>query len=94
MFGKKKDHDIWRDSMYLCTADNSFQADLFESKLRGENIPCQRRYEGAGNYMEILMGGQNSITNPVDLYVPKECLEDAKNVIVPVDLDECDPIEE
>ncbi|MGF6376159.1 hypothetical protein M2140_001230 [Clostridiales Family XIII bacterium PM5-7] len=94
MFGKKKTQEPWRDSVYLCTADTSFQADLLEAKLKSEGIPCQRKHEGARNYMEILMGGQNNVTNPVELYVPEQCLEDAKNIIVPIDLDQCEPIEE
>ncbi len=37
--------------------------------------------------------GQNT-TAPIELYVPEDSLEDAKNIIVPVDLDDCEPIEE
>ena len=65
---------------------------LIESKLKGEGIPCVKKYEGASNYIEIFMG-QNT-TAPIELYVPEDSLEDAKNIIVPVDLDDCEPIEE
>lgn len=92
MFGKKKEQAPWRDGVYLCTVNDSFQADLLESKLKGEGIPCVKKYEGASNYIEIFMG-QNT-TVPIELYVPEESLEDAKNIIVPVDLDECEPIDE
>ena len=68
MFGKKREHEPWRDGVYLCTVNDSFQADLLESKLKGEGIPCVKKYE--------------------------DSLEDAKNIIVPVDLDDCEPIEE
>ena len=89
MFGKKKPEQ-WRGGVYLCTVYDSFQADILESKLRSEGIPCQKGYEGAGNYLEIFFGKNTS--QGIDLYVPAECLEDAKNIIVPVDLDQCETI--
>ena len=92
MFGKKEKKESWRDGAYLCTASDNFQADILESKLRGEGIPCIRKYEGAGNYVEIFTG--INTVNGIDLYVPEEKLEDAKNIIVPVDLDDCGEIEE
>lgn len=92
MFGKKEKKHAWRDGVYLCTAADSLQADILESKLRGEGIPCIRKYEGAGNYVEIFTG-INTVSG-IDLYVPAEQLEDAKNVIVPVDLDDCEEAEE
>ena len=79
----------WRGGVYLCTVTDSFQADLLESKLRAENIPTRRKYIGSSSYLEVVFG--NALTGEIELYVPEECLEDARNVIVPVDLDECDP---
>ena len=81
----------WRGGVYLCTAKSSFEADIFESKLRGENIPCIRKYKGAGNMLEIIMG--QSITYPIDIYVPEEKLEDARNVVIAVSLDDCEPVD-
>ena len=87
LFSKeKKEGDEWRDGVYLTTVGDSMAADILESKLRGEGIPCVRRYQGAGNFMEIALGS-NTITD-IELFVPAEMLEDAKNVIVPVALDE------
>ncbi|MDR0425339.1 MAG: DUF2007 domain-containing protein [Clostridiales Family XIII bacterium] len=79
MLFKKKERPApeWRDGVYLCTADNSMNADIIESKLRGEGIPCERRYENAGNFLEIAMGIS---TYPIDIYVPESALEDAKNI--------------
>jgi hypothetical protein len=88
-----KDRDVnkeWRGGFYLCTAKTSLEADIFESKLKSENIPCVRRYKGA-SFMEAAFGA--STTFPIDLYVPKEKLEDAHNVILPVPLDECEPVD-
>jgi hypothetical protein len=87
MFGKQKETNTeWRDGVYLCTANDSMEADIFESKLRGEGIPCERRWKGAGNFLEIFMG-TNTIC-PVDIYVPAESLEDAQNVIIPFPITE------
>lgn len=72
----------WRDGVYLCTARDSFEADLLESKLRSEGIPSIKRFKGASNFLEIFMGSSSAY--PIDLYVPAETLEDARNVIVAV----------
>ena len=47
IFGRKKEkeHDPWRDGVYLTTVQTSFEADMLESKLRGAGIPSIRRYE-------------------------------------------------
>ncbi len=82
----------WRDGVFLCHTKSSFDADILESKLRSEGIPCVKRYIGASNFIEIAMGQNTSFD--IDLYVPEECLEDARNIIVPVDLDDCEPIED
>ncbi|MEG0923737.1 MAG: DUF2007 domain-containing protein [Anaerovoracaceae bacterium] len=89
--GSVKENKEWRDGVFLCTVENSFDADILESKLKGEGIPCVKKYKGASNYMEIFMG--QSVAFPIDIYVPAETLEDAKNIIVPIDLDDCEPIE-
>ena len=84
---EKEDGYRWRDGAYLCTVTDSFQADILESKLRSENIPCEKKYIGSSNYLEIVFG--TNTVGEIELYVPAECLEDAKNIIVPVDLDDC-----
>ncbi|QIB69663.1 DUF2007 domain-containing protein [Aminipila butyrica] len=84
----KKEKKEWRSGVYLCTAKDSFEADLLESKLRSENIPCEKRYQGASNFLEIALGANSAY--PIDIYVPESTLEDARNIIVPVPLEECD----
>lgn len=88
---KENENREWRDGVYLCTAKNSFEADIFESKLNSEGIPCIKKYKGAGNFMEIFMGA--NLMFPIDIYVPEETLEDAKNVVAAVPLEECEPVE-
>lgn len=82
MMFEKQDQKEWRDGVYLCTAKDSFEADLLESKLRSEGIPCIKKFKGASNFLEIFMGSSSAF--PIDLYVPEETLEDAKNIIVAV----------
>ena len=77
----------WRDGVFLCSVRGNMKAEIIESKLRSEGIPCERRYQGSSNYMEILFG--RDFANEIDIYVPEQVLEDAKNIIQPVDLDDC-----
>lgn len=90
-------HDVkegkeWRDGVFLCTVNNSFEADLLESKLKSEGIPCLRKFQGASNFLEIFMGTNSAY--PIDLYVPESALEDAKNIIVAVPISSDDFQEE
>ena len=78
----------WRDGVYLCTVNESFEADLLMSKLRAEGIPSEKKYIGSAGYMEVVFGA-NTIGS-IEIYVPQECLEDAVNIIKPVDLDDCE----
>lgn len=91
MLQKEEMMKDWRGGVYLCTADDAMEADILESKLRSEGIACIRKYEGAGNYMEIVIG--TAAKNLIDFYVAPEKLEDALNIIQPVDLDDCEEIE-
>ncbi len=77
-----EDQKEWRDGVYLCTAKDSFEADILESKLRSEGIPSIKKFKGASNFLEIFMGSNSAF--PIDLYVPEKSLEDAKNIIVAV----------
>lgn len=92
MFKKTDVQKEWRGGVYLITASDAMEADILESKLRSEDIACIRKYEGAGNYMEIFIGA--AAINAIDLYVAAEKLEDAENIIIPVDLDDCDETEQ
>jgi len=79
---EKKNRKEWRNGVYLCTAKDSFEADILESKLRSEGIPSIKKFKGASNFLEIFMGTNSAF--PIDIYVPAETLEDAKNIIVAV----------
>ena len=86
MFSNYDNKEPWRGGVFLCTAESTFQADLLESKLRCEGIPCVKKYQGAANFIEIAMGNNNAY--PIDLYVPEAFLEQAKEVIVPVPIED------
>ena len=86
MFSNYDNKEPWRGGVFLCTAESTFQADLLESKLRSEGIPCVKNYQGAANFIEIAMG--NNKAYPIDLYVPEPFLEQAKEVIVPVPIED------
>lgn len=88
MFVTDEKRERWREGVYLCTAESSFEADLLISKLDSEDIPCVKNYRGASNFIEIAMG--NNSAYPIDLYVPEDTLEDARNVIVAVPLEDCE----
>lgn len=84
MFGfeKRKKEEPWRGGVWLTTVSSSFEADLLESKLRAEAIPVLRKYEGASNFLEISMGFNSAY--PIELYVPEQALQKARELIEPV----------
>jgi len=71
----------WRDGVYLCSVKGAMTMEIIEAKLRSEGIPSERRYKGFSNCMEILLG--QDFLDYVDLYVPADCLEDARNLVIP-----------
>lgn len=89
---KRQKKDQWHSGVYLTTAMNSLEADILESKLRSEGIPVIKKYKGAGNAMEIIMGSNYS--SPIELYVPEDMLEDAQNTIVAIPIPAEKDIEE
>ena len=81
----------WAGGVYLTTVSNTLQAEILISKLRGEGISSACKEIGSTGYMEVLFGSTTS--GEFEIYVPEECYEDAKNIIVPIDLDSCEPVE-
>lgn len=76
----------WGSGVYLCTCNSSFEADIISSKLSAEKIPCVKKYTGASNFMEIAMG--SNTTQEIEIYVPEGALEDAKEIIIPVPIED------
>ena len=67
------DHEV-----YLTTVLDRVEADIVESLLNSYNIPVLRKYREIGGYLNIYMGNTNS---GVDIYVPSELFEVAKDLI-------------
>jgi len=80
----------WRGGVFLCMAKSSLEADILESKLKSEGIPCIKKYKSV-SFLEAALG--SSTTFPLDIYVPENALEDAQNIILAVPLEECEPID-
>ena len=64
------------------TMDTNAQTDMLCAMLRSYDIPVLRKYEGEGSFGKIVLGMPGSGTW---LYVPSSMLEDAKNLIRPID---------
>jgi hypothetical protein len=83
---ESENREPWRGGVYLTTASNSFEADIFVSKLEAEGIPAMKRYMEASNFIEISMGMSSAY--PVEIYVPESALEEAGEVIRPVPIED------
>jgi len=62
--------------------DANAETGMLCAMLRSYDIPVLRRYEGEGSFGKIVLGMPGSGTW---LYVPSSMLEDAKNLIRPID---------
>ena len=62
----------------LVTADDKIEADVLESKLVAYGIPVAREYRETGAYLTILLGNTAFC---IDLFVPTDRLNEAKNII-------------
>ena len=62
--------------------DTNAEADMLCSMLRAYGIPVLRKYEGEGSFGKVVLGTPGHGTG---LYVPASMLEDAKNLIRPID---------
>jgi len=69
---------VYADWQYLITAANETEANVMSSILEGEGILVNAKPEGAGGYLQVYMGQTRF---GVKIYVPKDCLDKAKEVI-------------
>lgn len=86
LFDRPDRETPWRDGVYLTTAGSTLEADILESKLAAEGIPCIKNYRGAANFMEVAIG--TNTLQDIEIYVPADTLERAKEVIVPVPIED------
>ena len=69
----------------LCVVGSEIEAEIIDSKLKCEDILTNRIYDEANQYMDTLMG--QSIKHPIHILVSSKDLEDAKNIIAPIEDD-------
>lgn len=62
--------------------DTNAETDMLCAMLRSYDIPVLRKYEGEGSFGKIVLG---MLGGGTWLYVPSSMLEDAKNLIRPID---------
>lgn len=63
---------------FLVTAKDELQANMIEALLNSNNIPVLRKYRELGGYLKVAIGTANF---GVDIYVAKELIEEAKELI-------------
>ena len=69
-----------KEDMLLINVANSFEAEIIISKLKTENIPSYIKHSSIGEYLNIATGISYQ---GVDVYVPVELQEKAKEIITP-----------
>ena len=63
---------------FLMSVGTSMEADMIESLLKVNEIPVLRKYREAGGYLMVMMGGT---VYGVDIYVPEDLLDKAREVV-------------
>ncbi len=63
---------------FLLSVSSSMEADMIESLLKANDIPVLKKYRESGGYMMIMMG---STIYGVDLYVPSDMLDKAREIV-------------
>lgn len=72
---KKKECD---EEAFLISVRDSIEAKILQSKLNAFGVPTLIKYKGSGQFLSIAM---STTIYGVDIYVPAEMLQDAKDII-------------
>ncbi len=72
------------DAAYLISVVDNTEADRISAALNDARIPVLRKYEEAGSAITVIMG--DSVFG-IDLYVPTELLDKAKDIVAVVNGD-------
>jgi len=67
------------DMVFLANVDAGFEATMKIALLESNGITVHKRHKGGGEYLFVSMGFSVS---GVDLYVPRELLEDARELLL------------
>ncbi len=66
------------ETAFLTSVHGEIQAELIEADLKANGIPVLKKFKEAGAYLDIYMG---MTSFGIDLYVPSNLLDDAKNIL-------------
>ena len=75
----------------IFTTFDSFEADQVTATLEYYDIPSYKKVKGSGQYIGILMG--HMTTHEINIYVPKEAVEKAINILIDAGFLSAEPYE-
>lgn len=78
-WNKKSGENLSPSEVQIFTTFDSFEADQVIATLEYYDIPSVKRVKGSGQYIGILMG--HMTTHEIDVYVPREAVEKAADVL-------------
>ncbi len=68
----------------ITKVQGEIKANVLKSHLESEGIPVILRYESLGRVYGITIDGLGEVS----ILVPQECVEEARNIIEPLDINE------
>jgi hypothetical protein len=71
------------EAAFLTSVADEIHADMIEAELKSNEIPVLKKYKEAGAYLEIYMG---MTSFGIDLYVPLDKLNEAKELLEKFDV--------
>ena len=78
-WNKESEKKLSASEVRIFTTFDSFEADQVIATLEYYDIPSVKRVKGSGQYIGILMG--HMTTHEFDVYVPREAVEKAADVL-------------
>ena len=78
------------DFMVIKIVQGELRANIIKSHLEAEGIPVYLKYESAGIIYGITVDG----IGEVKIFVPRECAEEARKIIEPMEIEEEEKEEE
>lgn len=87
----KKQNKTDREPVLLTTVSSNYQLGLVQSILEEHHIPCLAQDRASGGYMRVYAGGSIFVT---DIYVAPENLEEARELLDILVLDNMEEVPE
>ncbi len=76
------------EDIIIFTTMDSFDADQVAIALKDADIPCYMKKAGAGSYLGVVFG--RSMVENIDVYIPAEAEEKAREVLADMGYGETD----